>query len=260
MASDSWDPAQYGRFEAQRRQPFDDLVALVAPVPGGRVVDLGCGTGALTAELHRRLGAAETLGVDSSPAMLAGTGGHAGAGLRFRLADASAVEETGWDVVFANASLQWIPGHPALLRRLRRALAAGGQLAFHVPANFDHPSHVVAAEVGAEEPFASEIGASLGPGPAAAVLAPEAYAEILDALGAEDQHVRLQIYGHHLESTAEVVEWMKGTALTRYRDALSPASYERYVDRYRARLLVRLGKGRPYFYPFKRILAWARFP
>ena len=50
MAStDTWDPDTYHRFQAERRQPFDDLLALVEPVPSGRVVDLGCGTGELTA-------------------------------------------------------------------------------------------------------------------------------------------------------------------------------------------------------------------
>ena len=62
-----WDPDQYERFKAERTRPFWDLLALVQPVPGGRVVDLGCGTGELTKELHRVLEASETVGIDSSP-------------------------------------------------------------------------------------------------------------------------------------------------------------------------------------------------
>ena len=38
---DGWNPEQYERFRAERRQPFDDLMALCSPVPGGRIVDLG---------------------------------------------------------------------------------------------------------------------------------------------------------------------------------------------------------------------------
>ena len=48
-----WDPAQYERFKAQRSQPFWDLIDLVQPVRIERAVDLGCGTGELTDELHR---------------------------------------------------------------------------------------------------------------------------------------------------------------------------------------------------------------
>ena len=62
---DTWDPARYERFAAERAAPFHDLLSLVRPVPGGRVVDLGCGGGELTAQLHRHLEAAETLGLGS---------------------------------------------------------------------------------------------------------------------------------------------------------------------------------------------------
>ena len=71
MRDDAWDPGQYLKFGAQRAQPFFDLLALVDPVPGGEVVDLGCGTGELTARLHAHTGARHTLGIDSSAAMLA---------------------------------------------------------------------------------------------------------------------------------------------------------------------------------------------
>jgi trans-aconitate 2-methyltransferase len=65
MAAD-WDPAQYDKFAAERRQPFDELLGLLRPVPGGRVADLGCGPGTLTVDLGRALGAQEVVGVDNS--------------------------------------------------------------------------------------------------------------------------------------------------------------------------------------------------
>jgi trans-aconitate 2-methyltransferase len=259
VKADRWDPAQYERFAAERRQPYDDLAGLLEPVAGGRVIDLGCGTGELTVDLHRSLGAGRTVGVDSSPAMLAAAGDHAIPGVTFRLGDLRRVEEGGWDLVFANASLHWVPDHPALLGRLRQLVAAGGQMAFQVPANFDHASHQLADEVAAEAPFAARLGPDWGPGPAAAVLDPAHYATLLDAMGAVRQHVRLQVYGHHLAGTADVVEWVKGTALTRYRDALGHPLYDEFLARYQGRLIGRLGDQRPYFYTYKRILAWGRF-
>ena len=66
-----WDSGCYHRFREERAQPFYDLCALLEPAPGLRVVDLGCGTGELTAELHRRLGASETIEVALDKAMLA---------------------------------------------------------------------------------------------------------------------------------------------------------------------------------------------
>ena len=64
-----------GKFAAQRAQPFWDLVGLLdAPDGGGfgRCVDLGCGSGELTLAVTERLGIHEMVGIDTSPAMLAG--------------------------------------------------------------------------------------------------------------------------------------------------------------------------------------------
>jgi trans-aconitate 2-methyltransferase len=250
--ADTWDPSQYHRFAAERRRPFDDLLGLLQPVPGGTVVDLGCGTGELTAELHRRLGAAQTVGVDSSTAMLERAASQSAGGLRFEhgdLAGRAPVEPV--DVVFANASLHWVPDHPALLASLVAGLAPSGQIAFQVPANHDHPAHTVAAELGAELGLAP-VGAG------ASVLAPETYATVLHDLGLSTQHVRLQVYGFELPTASDVVEWTKGTLLTGYRAQLDDDAYDRFESDYRQRLHDRLGERRPYFYAFKRILAWAR--
>jgi len=260
VPADAWDPSQYDRFREERRQPFHDLLALVQRWPGGRAVDLGCGTGELTRILHMTVGAADTLGVDSSAAMLAATPALEGNGLHFSLGEISTWEGAGYDLVFANASLQWVADHDRLLARLRGALSSGGQLAFQVPANGDHPAHRAIWPVAAEEPFASALAGRLPPDHTANVLAPERYAVLLHQLGFVEQHVRLQVYGHLLPSTADVVEWVKGTALTPWQSLLGPALYERFVDRYRQVLIERLGDQRPYFYPFKRILAWGRLP
>src|ERR671917_284386 len=111
-----WNPEQYGRFHGERAQPFFDLLALVDPRPGMRVVDLGCGTGELTRELHRQLAARETIGIDNSPAMLAKSAPFAGDRLRFEPGDIGAFESEGdYDLVFSNAALQWVPDHEPLL-------------------------------------------------------------------------------------------------------------------------------------------------
>jgi trans-aconitate 2-methyltransferase len=262
MPATTWDPRQYERFEAERSQPFFDLAALVQPLDGGRAVDLGCGTGALTARLVDLAGAGEVLGIDSSAAMLDAAAPHAGPRVQFETGDLAAFEQPDtWDLVLANAALHWAPDHPEVLDRWTRSLRAGGQLAVQVPANADHASHLVAVEVAHEEPFRSAMGGTPPADPVATnVLAPERYAEVLDELGFAEQHVRLQVYGHHLSSTAEVVEWLKGTSLTRFKALLAPDVYDAFVARYRERLLAVLGERSPYFYPFKRILFWGRRP
>jgi trans-aconitate 2-methyltransferase len=252
---DAWEPDRYGRFAAERAQPFFDLLGLVRPVPGGRVVDLGCGAGELTVQLHRRLEAGETLGLDSSPAMLERAAGLAGGGLRFELGDITDFAEGGWDVVFSNAALHWLPDHEALLGRLVAGLRDGGQLAEQMPANHDHPSHLVAAEVAGAEPFRTALGGYRRRSP---VRAPEWYAELLDRLGLADQHVRLQVYLHRLAGPEEVVEWVRGTLLTDYAARMPPDLFEEFLVAYRERLLPRLADRRPFPYPFKRLLFCGR--
>jgi trans-aconitate 2-methyltransferase len=253
---DGWDPAQYNQFAQEREQPFWDLARLVRATPSPVVVDLGCGDGRLTARLAETLEVESMLGVDSSSAMIDDALAHASDTVRFERDDIGSWQRPGsFDVIFANASMQWVPDHPALLARWSDSLRARGQLAVQVPANADHPSHLIAAELAREllsDPPPDVVAEN--------VLAPERYATILDDLGFDEQHVRLSVYAHHLGSTADVVEWVKGTTLTRFKEPLGEDGWRNFVALYQTRLLAELGHSSPYFYPFKRILMWARRP
>ena len=256
MKQDGWDPATYARFADERSRPFFDLLALVTPISGGRAVDLGCGSGELTRDLHQKIGASETLGLDSSEAMLAKSAEHAGGGLVFERGDIAIFSPSGpFDLVFSNAALHWVPDHPALLTRLTAMVKPGGQLAFQVPDNFDHPSHRAASEAASQEPFRTALA---GTGHPRHVLAPEAYASILDRLGYSEQTVRLQIYGVRLESRKGIVQWVEGSLLSEYRRRLPAALYAEFVKRYREILFRLVPDERPYFFTYRRILAWGR--
>ena len=233
-----WNPEQYERFKAERSQPFWDLIALIAPHPGMRIADLGCGTGELTRALHEKLGARETIGIDNSASMLAKA--PLLAGVKFREEAIEDFNESGFDLIFSNAALHWLPDHEKLFARIAKL---GKQLAVQMPANDDHPSHVTAADV------ARELGMDVKP---TYVLPPERYASLLHEIGFRSQHVRLQVYGHLLPSSEDVIEWVKGTLLTFYMHD------RRFLDRYRERLLQRIGAQRPYFYTYKRILISAQ--
>lgn len=265
--SDAWDPEQYHRFQKERSQPFHDLLALLADEPVERFVDLGCGSGELTALAAERVGAKETVGIDSSPAMLDEAGALARPGLRFDEGDiatfgtgSSLDQRAGgsFDIVFSNAALQWVPDHPAVLAQWASMLVPGGQLAVQVPANVDHPAHALVDQVATESPFLDAFGGEPPADPVLGVLSPQAYAGLLYELGFVEQHVRLQVYGHVLASTADVVQWVRGTTLTRIRRNLPADLYDRFVDRYTELLLATVGDHEPYFYAFKRILLWGR--
>jgi trans-aconitate 2-methyltransferase len=264
-----WNPDQYRKFDAERSLPFWELIGLIEPTnPDStasasgfdRMIDLGCGDGELTAAAVERLGVRHAVGLDSSPAMLDRTSSRQRPGLHFELGNlATWTSDADYDVVLANASLQWVPDHDKVIARWTDALKPGGQLAVQVPANGAHASHLVANEGGATEPFLSAMGGTVPVDPSAAhVLSPERYAEVLFELGYETQHVRLRVYPHVLHRSADVVEWVRGTNLNRFFERLPAELHEPFVDTYRSALLQRIGSHEPYLYAFKRILMWAR--
>jgi trans-aconitate 2-methyltransferase len=221
-----------------------------------RVADLGCGSGPLTRHLNDALGASSTVGVDSSPEMLARSGEHAGNGVSFVLSDLAAWKpEAALDLVFSNAALHWVPDHPALFARLAGLLAPGGQLAVQMPDQEAHASHVTAREVALEAPFAARLpeGPRISP-----ILPAEEYAHLLFRLGFARQTVRVQMYPQALPSREDVVEWVKGSLLTDYKKRLGEDLYPRFLERYRERLMERLPDERPFFYPYRRVLMWGR--
>jgi len=255
--SSVWDPGQYNRFADERELPFWDLVALIEPTDDHpMVVDLGCGDGRLTDALAVHLDAQHALGIDASARMLDQAATRARDGLEFSAGDLATWSGHGLDVVLSNAALHWVPDHESVLERWRDALRPRGQLAVQMPTNADHASHRISRDLALEW-----LGSAAPPDPVATnVLAPERYADLLDRLGFTRQHVRLQVYGHHLASSAEVVEWTRGSSLTRFASVFDAAEFERFVDEYRRRLVAELGERSPYFYTFKRTLLWGRLP
>lgn len=253
MSTDAWDPAQYNRFADEREQPFWDLAALLQPVSAPVLADLGCGDGRLTVALREHLGASTARGVDSSPAMINDAAAHATDTVAFELGDIASWEQPGsYDIVFANASLQWVPDHRSVLARWIASLKPGGQIAVQVPSNADQATHRIAADLGAEllaDPPSDPVADN--------VLAPDEYARVLDDLGCVEQSVRLQVYAHHLASTSDAVEWVKGTMLTRFKEPLGDR-WNEFVDEFRARYVAEIGDRSPYFFPFKRVLLWGR--
>lgn len=230
----SWDPRQYGRYADERARPFADLVARIDVRAPGLVVDLGCGTGALTASLAERWPDAEVLGVDSSRAMLEQAAPLTSPRLRFELADVAAWQPGGpVDVLVTNATLQWVPGHLDLLRRWVAALAPGGVLALQVPANFDAPSHRLMRELAESAEFAPHlVGVLRG---SESVAEPAQYAELLAEAGCAVD-VWETTYLHVLPGEDAVLEWVRGTGLRPVLDVLDADASRAFVDQYGARL------------------------
>lgn len=162
--SDAWDLQQYERFRAERFKPFLDVLALVERHPGLRAVDLGCGSGEGTALMHQSLGCTRTLGLDASPAMLAGARSR-GDGDALSFVEGQIEDTDAWcgpdddvDLIISNAALHWVADHVRLMTTLIGCLSPRGQLAVQMPVNDDHPSHQVARELCRLAPYAEHLG------------------------------------------------------------------------------------------------------
>ena len=121
----AWDPHGYQHhagFVAKLGLP---VLEWLAPLPGERILDLGCGDGALTVEIARA--GASVVGIDSSPHMIASARER---GLDARVTDAHAlVFADEFDAAFTNAALHWMADPGAVLAGVRRALREGGRFA-----------------------------------------------------------------------------------------------------------------------------------
>jgi trans-aconitate 2-methyltransferase len=255
MTTSGWDTVKRDVYADVRRKPFDDLVALIEPGPR-RLLDLGCGTAALTCELHERLGARETVAVDSSAEMLAAA--KVPDAIRLVHGSIEALRPDGkFDLVLASASFHWIPDHPALFARATSWLSPGGQLAVQMPAYTDGEMRRVGREVAAREPFASQLGGYTLP---EHVLEPERYLRLLHDLGYTRSRVRAEVYGATFPSRASVSEWAEGSLLSGFRKRLAPDSFIAFARAYRERLEAMLPDERPYVHTFTRLLIWGVHP
>ena len=126
--------------------------------------------------------------------------------------------ERPFDVILANAVLQWIPGHETLAPALIGRLAPGGALAVQTPDNLDEPSHRLMRETAAQGPWAAKLA---GAGKARAERhGAEWYFRLLRA-HAPHVDVWRTTYYHPLAGGAPaVVEWLKATGLRPFLDPL----------------------------------------
>jgi len=137
----SWSAKQYVAFEDERTRPVRDLLAALPPIDAHSVIDLGCGPGNSTEVLAACYPQASVSGIDSSSDMIEAARRRLPR-IRFAVEDLQAWKDAGpFDVILANAVLQWVAHHESLLPALTAKLAPGGALALQMPDNLDEPAH-----------------------------------------------------------------------------------------------------------------------
>jgi trans-aconitate 2-methyltransferase len=237
----SWSAKQYVVFEDERTRPVRDLLAALPMIEARLGIDLGCGPGNSTEALAARFPGAEVRGIDSSPDMIEAARRRLPE-IRFTVEDIEAWAGEGsrseptrksgaFDVILANAVLQWMPDHAALLPSLIGRLAVGGALAVQMPDNLEEPAHRLMREVAASGPWAEKLAAASEARPALA--AAGWYYELLRPVCAKVDVWRTT-YFHPLLGAGAIVEWFKGSGLRPFLEPLDDDERERYLEKYTA--------------------------
>ncbi len=256
MNPHTWDPDRYLSFADERGRPFLDLLGRVGATDPAEVVDLGCGPGNLTGLLAERWPDARVRGLDTSPEMIAAASAL-GQSVDYAVADLREWSpERPVDVLVSNATLQWVPGHLEQLPRLLQALAPGGWFAFQVPGNFDEPSHVIRAELAAEEPYADHVAGVAAP----SSHDPGTYYDVLVADGRSTADVWETTYTHVLGGPDPVFTWVSGTGARPTLQALPDGLRTEFVAEFKRRLALAYPV-RPdgnVLLPFRRVFAVGR--
>lgn len=252
----AWDPAQYLKFADHRLRPAIDLLNRIDMADPGEVVDLGAGAGNVTRLIKMRWPGARVTGVDTSQEMLA-KAAAAAPEITWQLADLGAWRaERPVDVIYSNAALHWLEGHPTLFPALLSSLAPGGTLAVQMPRNFPAPSHTSMAEAARSGRWRAKLEPLLRPSPTGD---PAFYYDLL-APRAASLDIWETEYLQVLDGENPVKEWTKGTWLRPLLDALDEPDRKDFEAAYAAlvgQAYPRRADGRTLF-PFRRLFIIAK--
>ena len=244
------DPVQYARFSDERSRPFFSLLERVPQRPFREIVDLGCGSGELTLSIARRWPDAHVVGLDSSPQMLAASEKlERPANLEFVLGDVNDFD-TPVDLIFSNATLQWVDDHEALFPRLAGLTRPGGVFATQIPSSFEQPSHLLMEETARNGPWAKKVENWRK----MHVNDLRWYVDTLMGCGF-DVDAWETVYHFVLQGENPVVEWVKGTSLQPVLTLLDDEERAAYLAEYAAKVrqaYPRSANGSTIF-PFKRL-------
>jgi trans-aconitate 2-methyltransferase len=225
----TWNPNQYLKFGAERLRPAIDLLARVGVESARDIVDLGCGTGTVTALIKDRWPQAQIVGVDNSPEMLERARATV-PDVAWQAADVAAwASSKPVDLLVSNAALHWIGDHETVFPRLISNLRSGGAMAVQMPAQQDAPSHRIGIDLARSARWRAKLESLVQapiPDPA------DYYAILRPHVASLDMWVTE--YEQVLTGDNPVAEFTKGSFVGAWLSALSGADAHEFETTYRA--------------------------
>jgi trans-aconitate 2-methyltransferase len=134
-----WNPELYLKFKEERTQPARDLAARINVENPENIIDVGCGPGNSTNVLFCKWPESEIIGIDSSTSMIESARNNY-PDIEWRIEDVTKMEtKEKYDIIFSNATIQWIQNHEKLISELVKMLKDNSALAVQVPLYHNMP-------------------------------------------------------------------------------------------------------------------------
>lgn len=252
-----WNPELYLKFQSERDKPAMDLIGNIELDKPDRIVDLGCSPGNSTLLLRSRWPEAEIVGIDRSPSMIA-KAREVCPGASFLTMDMCGdLTHLGpFDIVFANASLQWVSDQASVIPCLLGLVGPKGVFAAQIP-QFDQ---MPISEVIRKVVMSSRWSTSLGDVDPGFHFNPDA--SYYEWLSASDVAVRMWStdYFHVMDGHDTIIDMIRSTGLKTYLEHINADDVPMFMGSIKEGLMKvypRQSDGKVLF-PFKRLFVSAR--
>jgi trans-aconitate 2-methyltransferase len=215
--NNDWNPGLYLKYRNERTQPAIDLISKInIAFQPDTILDIGCGPGNSSRALLQRWPNAKLMGIDSSVSMIEKAKADYPANT-WIVADASDFNpDIKYDIVFSNATIQWIPNHESLFKKLSGMVNSGGVLAIQVPRFDEMPLSKAIFSIAGKEKWREQIKGC------AELFTYHDYKYYYDLLSKDFKSIELwqTDYLHILESQYSIIEWIRSTGMKPYLDCL----------------------------------------
>jgi len=214
--NNDWNPELYLKFDKERTQPSIDLVSRINFKNPLTIADIGCGPGNSTQILVQRWPDAKIFGIDNSPAMIEkAKKEYPNQAWQIRDAGKDKIEGT-FDIVFSNATIQWIPNHTALFQKFHSLLSPKGLVAIQIPLFWDMPLGKAIAGIGTMGRWAAETQGATN------LFTIHNYSFYYNVLSELFPSIELweTNYFHILDSQQSILEMIRSTGLKPYLERL----------------------------------------
>lgn len=247
-----WNPDLYLKFKRERTQAVKDLIFRIKKEKPERILDLGCGPGNSTGELRKRWPEAEIIGLDSSEEMLEKA--------RSSYPDIEWVQADGgedlsflekFDIVFSNATIQWIPGHKRLLNNLVELINEDGILAVQVPNTKYMPIRIAINETAEDDKWQKKFHNMKQ------YIHYEELSFYYDVLYKDVKEIELweTTYNHVMLDHESIIEWYNSTGMRPYLEKLEQWEKDEFAESVlkKIRKSYKLQSDGKVLFPFRRL-------